>query len=223
MDVNQPLRVRAYLRTPIVCDEAMPLDGVLQYQAMRRAYGPADSALPGALPPPPLVPLPLAVAGEGDNWYYRCSWAQWPEHVASGKTYWEKRVSTLRAAQIAELSRSGRVEIAKGRYRLYHMPLFYQAALYLDWYVCGDRNAIADLLQDVWGIGKKQSQGFGRVIRWEIEPQAEDWSVTRDGQPMRAIPISGKWFDPTNARHIGYRPPYWLPEHQTLCNIPPTR
>lgn len=228
MDVGnlfpQPLRVRAYLRAPIVCDEAMPLDGVLLYQAMRRAYGPADASLPGALLDTPLVPLPLAVAGEGTpNWYYHCSWAQWPPDVAYGKTYWEKRVSTMRAAEIAELPRSGKVEVAKGRYRLYHMPLFYKSALYLEWYVNGDKDAIADLLTDVWGIGKKQSQGFGRVMRWEIEPQAEDWSVTRDGKLMRAVPISGKWFDPARARHIGYRPPYWLPENQTLCNLPPTR
>lgn len=218
MELN-PLRVRAYLRAPIVCDEAMPLDGVLLYQAMRRTYGPADSSFPGALSDSPLVPLPLAVAGEGSpNWYYHCSWAQWPEDVAYGKTYWEKRIA--KRTDFIELSRSGKVEIAKGRYRLYHMPLFYRSALYLDWYLVGDLDAVGDLLTDVWGIGKKQSQGFGRVAHFAIESWPEDWSVERAGRLIRAVPLESAYFDPKNTRLIGFRPPYWLRENQTLCNIP---
>lgn len=211
----RPLRIRAWLRTAVVSDDALPLDGILLYQAMRREYGPRDATLPGTVPNVEMVPLPLERTNSA-QWYYRCSFAQWPQ-VAHEKSAWTKRVATHRMAILDDAK--SKVDIGSGRYRSYHMPVFARAALFVDWYAVGDQDAIADLLRDVWAIGKKTVQGWGRVALWQVEPWDEDWSVWQDDQLMRAIPPENA-FDPTDLRLIGYRPPYWMQENQTLCIVP---
>jgi hypothetical protein len=70
------LRVTARLRSNIICDRWIPLDGIILSQACREAWGPQDAALPGGqmLEWPPL-PLEIRQA-DTPFWYYACSWAQ---------------------------------------------------------------------------------------------------------------------------------------------------
>lgn len=213
MDVI-PFRVRAWLRTPVVSDAMLPLDGILLYQAMRRKYGPQEATLPGTVivqSEPADVPLKV-VNPAGAEWFYACSFAQWPRSTAEGKAYWEKRVNTKRL-DIVDLGRASRVVIEKGLYRSYHMPVFYRAAPWVEWYGMGDLEAIDRLLRDVWAIGKKASQGWGRIIRWDVVPWMADWSVMAGVKLMRAVPAEGGilW---------GIRPPYWRRENQVPSRMP---
>jgi len=218
------MRVRAYLRTGIISDRYLPLDGVLLYQAARRMFGPRDATLPGrgCGPSPAHVHglVPLEERNPGPQWYYACSFAQWPEHAAEGKDHWNKRFDS-QYASVLDLGKQSKVIVEAGRYRSYHMPVFYLAALWVEWYAVGNIDAVRSLLAAVWALGKKTVQGFGRVARWEVESWPEDWSEWRDGRPMRAIPASalGQSF-PLDLRHWGYRPSYWLPENQALCLMP---
>lgn len=216
-----PLRVRAWLRCGILCDLNLPLDGILLYQAMRRVNGPRDADWPGMIAPSAAraVTLPLACANTGQpTWFYLCSFAQWPAHAQEGKAYWTKHID-MRRIDMVDMQRASKIQIAKGRYRSYHMPIFYLATQYVEWYCVGRQGEIAELLRDVWAIGKKQSQGWGRVARWEIAPWPDDWSVRHNEQLMRAVPITGT-FDMSRAQLAGYRPPYWLPANQALCEMP---
>ena len=70
----------------------------------------------------------------------------------------------------------GKVIIEQGRYKAYHMPVFYRVAEQVEWYCVGDKARIEALLSTVTHIGKKRAQGWGRVIRWEVEPWPKDWS-----------------------------------------------
>lgn len=221
----RPLRVRAYLRTGVVSDAYLPLDGVLLYQAMRRRFGPRDATLPGVSSLPWSLDgvhglVPLEERNPGPQWYYACSFAQWPPHVTEGKDHWNKRFDA-QYADIVDLGTQRRVIVEQGRYRSYHMPVFYRCALWVEWYAVGNIEAVRDLLCDVWSLGKKGVQGWGRVGRWEIEPWPHDWSEWREGQAMRAIPASvfGTSF-PLDLRLWGYRPPYWMKENQALCLVP---
>jgi hypothetical protein len=219
----RPMRVRAYLRTGVISDRYLPLDGVLLFQAARRTFGPRDATLPGQSrghsPKHVHGLVPLVERNPGRQWYYACSFAQWPEHVAEGKDYWNKRFDNG-YAELLDLGRQRKVNVGEGRYRSYHMPVFYLAALWVEWYAVGNIDAVRSLLADVWALGKKTVQGFGRVARWEVEPWPEDWSEWRRGQPMRAIPASALPATPTNLRLWGFRPSYWLPENQALCLMP---
>jgi len=204
------MRVRAWFRTPVVSDEFLPLDGVLLYQAMRRRHGPREATLPGATADVEGVRIPLEHRNEeSDHWYHACSFAWWGPH-SDDKAYWEKR---LDAGRLDIVNTPRKIDTASGRYRLYHMPIFYRSALYVDWYACGDMEIVADLLSDVWAMGKKTSQGWGRVSRWEISNWDEDLSW------MRAVPVAGRDFDPSKCLYTGFRPPYWLPSNQTICEL----
>jgi hypothetical protein len=216
-----PLRVRAWLRTGVVADKYLPLDGVLLYQAHRDKDGPQVATIPGNYSCQGVSTLPLAIEHPGRrNWYYRCSWAQWSQDV-EGRDHWNKRFDTSFASLVDFGGRRGKIIIEQGKYKAYHMPVFYRAALWVEWYCVGDRAEIEHLLSTVTHIGKKGTQGWGRALRWEIEPIADDWSVWRDGRLMRGIPAedvpAGSVF---NLTYYGIRPSYWKADNQMWLAVP---
>lgn len=217
----EPLHIRAWLRTAVVADQWLPLDGVLLYQAHRDAMGPQIVTIPGEYSAQGISTLPLAIEHPGRRiWYYRCSWAQW-SHDVEGRDYWNKRFDSAFADLVDFGNRRGKVIVGEGRYKAYHMPIFYRAALWIDWWCVGDRAEIEYLLSTVTHLGKKAVQGWGRVIRWEIEPCAEDWSVWRDGELMRGVPaqdVEGRGM--FNIAHYGIRPSYWYRHNQMPLAVP---
>ena len=218
----EPLRIRAWLRTGVIADRQLPLDGILLYQAHRDKDGPQAATIPGDYSCPSVSTLPLDIVHPGrKNWYYRCSWAWW-SHDVEGRDYWNKRFDTGYASLVDFDGRRGKILIEEGKYKAYHMPIFYRAALWVEWYCVGDRAEIEHLLSTATHIGKKGAQGWGRVVQWEIAPHANDWSVVRDGRLMRGVPI-----DDAQAlsvqfgrAHYGIRPSYWNRSNQMWLAVP---
>ncbi len=227
MASHNPLRIRATLRTPIVADAWFPLDGVLLAVATRRDLGARASSLPGAsrLAEPKGGELrggrlPIAIVHAKD-WYYRCSWAVWGPH-ADGQDHWVKRFDMTHASLVDFRGRRGRVDTSSGAYRAYHMPVYYRAAHYVEWYCQGDQEALHPLVMMITHLGKKTVQGWGRVARWEIEPMDEDWSVWQDGRLMRGIP---RYHWPRERGepkmgNYGVRPSYWDKRNQMELALP---
>lgn len=223
MSWREPLKVTAHLRAGVVCDRWLPLDAILLYQVCREQLGTQMATLPGGEAKGEDVPMPLAVIHSGEMyWYYACSWAQpQPWWLAEGKDYWNKRFDDKFAHLVDFCGRRGKVLIEQGRYKSYHMPVFYRVASKVDWYCVGDGGEIARLLSTVTHLGKKRSQGWGRVIRWEVQSWPHDWSVWRDGKLTRGVPandVAGKGtFD---FLHHGLRPSYYRPQNQMLIAMP---
>lgn len=219
----EPLRVTARLRTPVVADPWLPLDGILLYQACREQLPEQAMTTPGEIDAAAAeVQLPLAVvhAGRAD-WYYACSWAQpQPWWAAEGQDNWNKRLDVSLASLVDFGGRRGRILTGEGTYRAYHMPIFYRVARWIEWYCVGDRAEIATLLAAMTHIGKKIAQGWGRVIEWRIEPMTEDWSVRRDGRLTRGVPMADAGNNILNALLYGLRPPYYHRENQMLIVMP---
>lgn len=216
----QPLRIRAYLQTPVIADRFLPLDGVLAYIARRRKFGFPEVSLPGQslLPEAETLPsLPIDHIGHpSPSWHYACSFAQWPEHAVEGSDHWNKRLDLPLAYLIDFKGRTQRVVISQDAYKAYHVPVFYRHALYVDWYAMATADKLKRLLAFATHLGKKTSQGWGAVLRWEVETWHADWSVRNDdGQLMRAIPTNDQ-----NAPVIGVRPSYWNQRHQFPCVLP---
>lgn len=207
----EPIRITARLRTPVLSDATLPLDGILLSQAMREAYGPQDRTVSGALDTNTLVDLPLERRGNGTTWWYACSFAHWRGTVAEGTDHWNKRFDNQHSDLVDFRRKRGKVIVEQGRYKSYHMPVFYRHALCVSWYAVGDAERIAELLKTMLFIGKKTSQGWGRAA-WDIEPWHADWSEwNTDGRQMRPLPAD-------EGVLMGIRPPYWLPEHQVQCS-----
>jgi CRISPR type IV-associated protein Csf3 len=222
-----PLRVRAWLRSPVVADQWLPLDGALFYQSARADLGERVVTISGAsLDPQPKGEamrggrLPLAYVHARD-WYYKCSWAGWGPH-ADGVDYWSKRFDNPLADLVDFRSKRGKIDTSAAEYKAYRMPLFYRSALWVEWYCVGDADRLAPLLHMITHLGKKTSQGYGRVSRWEIEPWPEDWSVWRDGKLMRGIPRY-HWPRERGVPVVGLygiRPPYWDKRNQMELVMP---
>lgn len=213
----EPLRITARLQAPVVSDAFLPIDGILYYYANQDAQGGQSVTLPGQrVGGGPNVSMPLERRGDGARWYYAASFAQWDGTVARGTDHWSKRFDQAQAGLVDFGGKRGKVIVEQGAYKAYRMPLFTRHALAVSWYVVGDGAAIRRLLAHCTHIGKKHSQGYGAVLRWDVEPWRADWSVRGPGgQLMRAVPS-----DAHGAMLTGFRPSYWLPQHQAPCLVP---
>lgn len=215
-----PLRITATLQTGVVSDAALPLDGLLFAAAMRAHHGPEVATLPGQMMAEPVF-LPLArINAKSAEWCYACSWATWTPTVAEGVQHWTKRFDADATALLDWSRVRGRVNTGSGRYRGYHMPVYYRHALTVTWYAVGDGDAVRRLLADVRSVGKKRDQGWGAIGVWTIAPWAHDWSVECNGRLMRGIPVSHGARD-EGRLHCGYRPSYWDRANQAECYVPP--
>ena len=219
----EPLKVTVHLRTPVVADQWLPLDAILLYQVSRERLGVQQATLPGGEPASKGLTMPLLKLHNGEPiWYYACSWAQpQPWWLAEAKDHWNKRFDGQFAHLVDFQGRRGKVIIEQGRYKAYHMPVFYRVAMKIDWYCIGDKERIRDLLSIVTHLGKKRVQGWGRVIAWEVDSWPHDWSVWRDGQLTRGVPpqdVEGK--GAFNLLHYGLRPSYYRSKNQMLLAMP---
>lgn len=222
----EPLKITAHLRVGVVTDEWFPLDGILFYQASRLACGQQQYTKPGGgvIERKHNVSTPLLIINPGQsNWYYACSWAYpRPWWIGEGRDHWNKRFDSQFADAIDFKDRRGKVVIGSGQYKAYHMPIFYRATKTITWYCVGDGRRIAELLSTVTHIGKKAAQGWGRVIRWEIEPIQDDFSIWKEGELMRGIPAeeaTGRGLFPL--ANYGLRPSYYRKKNQALLAMPP--
>jgi CRISPR type IV-associated protein Csf3 len=100
----------------------------------------------------------------------------------------------------------------------------------ITWYCVGDLDGVRALLSRVPSIGKATNKGYGRIMRWEVEPHAADISLAYDGELMRALPPEvarplvaqpERYYE----RKHGLRPPYhhasrratvWVPSQEVL-------
>lgn len=216
----EPLRVTARLRTGVVADRWLPLDGILLYQACREQLGPETVTVPGGTKVQGVSTLPLEIIHPGRRiWYYACSWAQpQPWWVAEGQDHWNKRFDMGFADLVDFGKRRGKVVIEQGKYKAYHMSIFYRAADRIEWFCVGDRKEIEQLLSTVTHIGKKAAQGWGRVMSWVVESWHSDWSVWREEKLTRGVP-------PDDAQGMdvmlyGVRPSYYRRNNQMLVVMP---
>jgi CRISPR type IV-associated protein Csf3 len=214
----EPLRITAHLQTGVVSDVHLPLDAVLYYQHIRERYGEQTMSVPGRS----MVPddpgghaLPIQKLNRDcDAWYYAASFAQWPEHTVFGTEHWSKRFRSNLSDLVDFGKAKAKVNTARGEYKGNRTPVFYFHALYVQWFIVGDKERIERLLRFCTNLGKKVSQGWGAVLSWEVESWPDDWSVySGTGKLMRAIPKDGGIL-------YGIRPSYWLSRHQFECQLP---
>ena len=222
----QPLKITAKMQDGRVAgtDPYFPLDSIMAAEWMRRnhpeAYYNASSHL---LTNDLIVPdLPLARCGEGEDWYFACSFNTIPP-IAEYIMYWHKRFDDQLEQYIEFKGKRGKVDVRSGKNKAYRMPLVVQLFDYLQWFAVGHLESVRELISTITHIGKKTSQGLGGVDYWEVEPWPEDWSVVRDGKLTRAIPVESGFPEEVQESRIalyGIRNPYWHTSNQRVCIMP---
>lgn len=239
----EPLAITAYLESSVGIGrpEDISLDGILAYEVLRKHFGYSFYMLPDPKEVLYFTRLPLEMRGLPDKriqalqtgevwidkntpdinpWYWACSSTQM-QIRGRDTLYWNKQIAESMTDSIDFQGRRGKIIIEQGQFKSYHMPLTKLIASKVMWYVHGDKEQIASILLSIMAIGKKTSQGNGRVLRWVIEPTMEDYSEWKDGKLMRPLPVVGNWQEvtPLDMQHIAFRAPQWHPANQGMCVI----
>jgi CRISPR type IV-associated protein Csf3 len=150
--------------------------------------------------------LPLERRGSGDAWYWACSFAC-GKATTEEMVHWHKRADQTDAETVVDFQgRRGVINTKSGFYKGYRMPLITYLCPKLIWYAVGDPLEIARMCNQITHIGKKRSQGYGRVSEWSVALMDTDLSS------LRAIPA-------TEGQPMGIRPPYWLSWQWQLAEI----
>lgn len=215
----KPLRIRAYLQTPVISDKYLPLDGILFNQFIRDKFGPKTHTLArqSTLPEYSGMDLPIQKRNMSEpEWYYACSFAVWSPDTTRDQIEYAKRFDTDLAVEYADFGKKrGKVDTSRGEFKNYFIKEYTFNAPYVEWYCRGDKQALEMLLPFCTHIGKKSSQGFGSVARWDIEETERDWYKNdNSGNLMRAMPSH------KGAAVYGIRPSYWHPRHQAKVLLP---
>lgn len=187
-------------------DGYLPLDSILAYAWMRKHH-PEELEKGTVLNPEEIITptLPLDKRGEGDDWYWACSFAKF-ECLEETKRYWHKRLDQKLAEEYIDFGkRRGAVNVKSGTFKAYRIPLNIMIIPKIEWYAVGDKAEIQSLLSYITHIGKKCSQGFGHVREWTVETTPEDLSGNR---PMP---------DSNGDLEIAIRPPYWMAPNVRRC------
>ena len=194
------------------------LDGILASQLwheLKPSLDLPEPALDDDNPPDLDLPLARCIPSSGPwHWAATCAWPD-PIPDSFDVHYWTGRVDHRHLEHLtATLPKV--VSDRQGRYRARRMPLITTPCLTLTWHAVGDAARIRALLADVHALGKKRSQGEGRVLSWTITdaPQMDDFTAAHLsptgglGRPTPAACLAAHPNIPTGGRGLAaIRPP----------------
>lgn len=220
-------KVTAWLSSPLAGD-APYLDALLEFEMSQR-QGKAYRVSRGATAPlSGNVHLPC-LRGEfgGVRGIPRCS-SPVLSPVGVRHEHFAKRIGVENACLLRD---EQRLVVATGNSwtKSYRLPLKVSNVDRVCWFVGGSkRRNLLSLLKSVHSIGKKRSQGYGRIERWTADEVEHDWSwfapcETGGALLMRPLPdrpglpddLVGfkRWFG-------GVLPPYWHPGRAMESVVP---
>jgi len=136
-------------------------------------------------------------------------------------TRWRKHFDHDPVHQVKETH----VNTSSGDFKSYNAALPYNAADKLTFFFEGDPDRTVELIeQHIAAIGKKRSQGFGRIRDVTVADAggAVESSVYHDGKVLRSFPESfaSRVVSGVPIQNRTVRPPYWHQANQTLAYQP---
>lgn len=82
------------------------------------------------------------------------------------------------------------IDTMRGFFKAYRNPLVYHTIPEVVFYASGDKAEIERLLKEnITYLGKKSSQGYGKVKEWTVETIDKDKSIFNNGKLMRFVGI----------------------------------
>lgn len=209
------LQIDVTLATPPVFYQRLTLDAVLAYAVVQHSTH--GQGLPDS-DEPYQVPLPLATL-------WTCPDSGLPLWDATQfhptlinyhqPAFWHKRGYK---PQLLKKTRHGKfpnANFGNGVHKEYRIPMPLQTALNWRAYAKGNAYEIQRLLNTVNAIGKKRTQGYGKVLTWKVTT-CEPFDYWYEGRLIKAFPVD---FNPKplpkgafsfSIFEQGWTPPYWL-------------
>jgi len=153
------------------------------------------------------IPLQRSLIKKNLVWHASALFVE--EKTVETLRYWRNRFRDNRA-HLTE----GTLNLMRGPYRMYNMPMTPKLLTKLCAYASGDIDKTEVLLKQIKKIGHKRGWGYGRVIGYSIEETPEDWSLVKNGIAMRWLP------DEKGNKLVRTTPPYWNSfDRVRCCNV----
>lgn len=205
------MRVVATMGGPYVpaVDGAIHLDGALSSASCAAISAGPNQDFSDAVIPVPLRLLWVSASG-------RPLWAASDMRPVGpsgqAKAYWHRRYPVERA----DLADKTNANTSAGRWKDYRVPLAMTLAHQIEGLCVGDVEFVRRLLSEhVTHVGKKPSQGKGRVLQWDVEPLELPADVAIDAI-LQARPVPLDYFRETGRAvagrimpRAGWTTPYW--------------
>lgn len=183
-----------------------------------------------------IVELPIGKCYAGEDWHWLAGGAVVLDAQRNPLSHPQQQVNAYLQSedQIAINDNTHNLPLnispSSGRWKRNRIVLPIILGNYVRWYCYGDKNAIAELLDDVASIGAKRNQGEGAITNWEVKETSYD--AMHCGHLQDENTLSRSVFqgcleelppiDPKRMQQslVGYRPPYWHVGHRTQMWIP---
>jgi len=210
-------KVTCHLSSPLAGD-APYLDAMMEFVQSERTGKDMHIQKWQHIEPVGTVSVPLTRESFGGvDSIPKCS-APIVESLSSFKEHFAKRIGVENAPLLRENERKV-VSVGNLWTKSYRLPLEVRPVSRIAWFVSSDDlDHVGDILNGIHSIGKKRSQGFGRIAQWVIEETEHDWSWFADTPHgkllMRVLP----WCESLRQcigwkrAFAGWAPPYWHPE-----------
>jgi CRISPR type IV-associated protein Csf3 len=206
----QPLKITLQTLQPIVGTEPLHLDGLLAKVVVTEAM--QGKPLPQT-PDAYFIPLPIGIERMIDGLPLWQSTDFMPVGAKSDHTHYHQRGDCNPYDYAAsKLSRRKQPPTTEGQYMSYRIPIKRTIADRWEATCVGDRALVEKYLSTMQYVGKKHSQGYGRVLKWNVSviPEFE--------LKNRPIPMSQK-SKIVNFVMMGWTPPYWHRALWRLCHV----
>lgn len=120
-----------------------------------------------------------------------------------------------------EFADTKKIKTGSGQYKNYANTLKVTDTEKIIFYCLGDKLKIKNLLDKCYGIGKKQSQGYGIIREWKIEKVEKQIDFFNTDNPLRPLPIEifGENDKNKNKKLVAYKFPYWYNGNKKLCYV----
>jgi CRISPR type IV-associated protein Csf3 len=216
------LKVTAYLETNIICNDFITFDGIISYLES------LSYVARGIINPDALVteddlidiPIPIEKYKFEDDFVYKSSIGLFDGIETIEK--WKKKYPT----EYIHFIENKKVGINRGTRKDYNMPMISFSTDKIIFYVVGKKQNISVMLKKMKFLGKKSSQGYGKVRKWSIEDVEEKncfWFLR--SFPIKFVNlvkyIGSLDFDfSLISRFSSYKPPYWARKNHTICYLP---
>lgn len=211
------LKIVAELAAPVAFIDFLSLEGALSYAAFREMTGDAYEHV-DSISQLQRYELPFI-----NYWNGLCKVSSGFVNGGSFKSVYHKKWDEEYDDIVDFKGNREKITVGTGQLKSYSMPLRVVASPKVVFFADGEKERISQLLNGyVFFLGKKAAQGWGHVRHWRIEEIAADYSLLKDGQPMRPIPLplanqNGLYGE---VRYTGFRSPFWNPDNMDVCLVP---
>ena len=212
----KPFQVDMFLNTQPVFYDFQALDGLLAstvVQQATRGKSVIDSAEPYNIP----LPLEKLWTDMDDTLAPLWNATRFFPVDANIQTtrFWHKRGYRPDLLKRTKQGKFHNANFQNGRHKEYRIPMPVQSALHWRAYAVGDIEKMSSLLIPIQAVGKKRTQGYGRIRSFRIQA-IDEISYTHDGKLIKTFPLAYE-DKPDLAEDVifscyetGWTPPYWL-------------